>query len=62
MRKKLLTRTNAFLGAAIISLLGLSGCNKEPLVKYGSPDPPMPMYGIPTPEEVVETPQSPVND
>lgn len=60
MRKKLLTRTNAFLGAAILSLLGLSGC-KEPLVKYGTPDP-MPMYGIPTPEEVVETPQSPVND
>ena len=60
MRKKLLTRTNAFLGAAILSLLGLSGC-KEPLVMYGSPDP-MPMYGIPTPEEVVETPQSPVND
>ena len=61
MKKKLLTRTNAFLGAAILSLLGLSGC-KEPLVKYGTPDPPMPMYGIPTPEEVVETPQSPVND
>ena len=60
MKKKLLTRTNAFLGAAILSLLGLSGC-KEPLVKYGTPDP-MPMYGTPTPEEVVETPQSPVND
>ena len=60
MRKKLLTRTNAFLGAAILSLLGLSGC-KEPLVKYGTPDP-MPMYGTPTSEEVVETPQSPVND
>ena len=60
MRKKLLTRTNAFLGAAILSLLGLSGC-KEPLVKYGTPDP-MPMYGTPTPEDVVETPQSPVND
>jgi len=60
MRKKLLTRTNAFLGAAILSMLGLSGC-KEPLVKYGTPDP-MPMYGTPTPEEVVETPQSPVND
>lgn len=60
MRKKLLTRTNAFLGAAILSLLGLSGC-KEPLVKYGTPDP-MPMYGTQTPEEVVETPQSPVND
>ena len=61
MRKKLLTRTNAFLGAAILSLLGLSGC-KEPLVKYGTPDPLTEMYGSPTPEEVVETPQSPVND
>ena len=44
MKAKILMRINMFLGAAIVTLLGMSGCERPvvkygiPEVKYGSPD------------------------
>ena len=54
MKKKVLTRVNVLLGAAIFALLGMSSC--ERMVKYGpAPDEDVYVkYGVPDPEVVPE--------
>lgn len=58
MKAKILMRINMLLGAAIVTLLGMSGCERPvvkygiPEVKYGSPDSTLivPMYGVTPPQ------------